>query len=151
MYEIAEWLPDFYAGRARPEWLTIARNVPGTSANAVELVKRIENYCSGQEYVAAATAARFADPRSPFLVAYALHTGIIRKPEIYLLFQLRDIAMRLLGKELSWRYGEADPANVILLYKMAIEELDRKGDKNGAMVAKNRLLKFTRHLESLKV
>lgn len=145
--EIAGWIRDFYAGRPRPQWLTIERADPTHVRTETNIIRQVRNVPAHTIHHAMTVAAVFRNPHSPLLAAYALHAGMEHCPGTTLNWGLHTVVNNLLGKNVYScdPYKAVSAAHVRQLYERALDEYRARND-TGAVALVEELLRDFRLL-----
>lgn len=81
--EIADWLKDFYLGKARANWLTIKRSNPEEIQSIPDTINKIMHQPDWSRSLLAATSAIYTYSINPLVYALALHLGKIMQPNSF--------------------------------------------------------------------
>lgn len=139
---IADNLMDFYADCPHSDWLAVKRFDSPQPVTDIDVINNILAYPESVA-LAASAAAIWRRPKSPLLLAFALHSGRKLLPETAPLFGVSDAALEFLDIDaLPTKYREIEPGIIELLYAKALQEYTQRKDVDGIFVIQRLLEDF---------
>lgn len=142
---LADIVDDFLEDSPPPQWLGVRRFFVQPPSD-LDIVLRLERHAKFYEAHAAAVASIFTIQSSALLVAYALHKGLQRFPDANRIYGVGNGWECATQGPLPRKYREVNPAIIIGLYDIALEDARRNRNERGMAIISNLRRSFRNHV-----
>lgn len=131
--KVAEFLPDFYKGKSRKNWLTIDLCDDSNDINENEMIQKIVDNVLGNAIYCSSTLAIYRFPYKPLSTAFALHMGKRESKTHGISPDLIKMAEQFLNKKIPLFYRDLEANDIRSIYQYAkqdkITQKDIVGEK----------------------